>query len=116
MAELSEKHLVRDLKAGSLEALEHAYGKYAEKILNQGYRILLSREAAEDVLHDIYVNLFRRIRNFRGKSSLGTWLYRVTHNLCLEKIRKEKNRRRILSDNTPLLSNTKELDTETRDL
>ena len=94
-----EHKLIKRLKSGNLEALEQVYRKYGEKILNQSYRILLNREAAEDAVHDIFVDLSHRLRNFRGGSSLGTWLYRVAHNHCLERLRQERNRNKILREN-----------------
>ena len=96
--------------------MESAYKNYAEKILNQSYRILLSREAAEDIVHDLFISLSRRMQTFKGKSSLGTWLYRVAHNLCLEKLRQEKNRRRLLQEHVNATDSLRDTKIEDRDL
>ena len=111
-----EKEIVTGLKSGNMDALETVYRQFGEKIFNQSYRILLSQEAAEDILHDIFVSLRKRILTYRGEASLGTWLYRVTHNLCLERIRSWGNRRRLLQEkykHTPL---SNENDLEKKDL
>lgn len=111
-----ENRLIKRLKSGNLEVLEQVYRKYGEQILNQSYRILLSREAAEDAVHDIFVNLSHRLRSFKGRSSLGTWLFRVTHNHCLEKLRQEKNRNRILRENIGSFKPAEKLSVEDKDM
>jgi RNA polymerase sigma-70 factor (ECF subfamily) len=116
MTDFKEKRLIEQLKSGDIKALESAYKNYAEKILNQSYRILLSREAAEDIVHDLFISLSRRLQTFKGESSLGTWLYRVTHNLCLEKLRQEKNRKRLLQEHGKAVDSLQEIKIEDRDL
>jgi len=111
-----ENKLIKRLKSGHLDALEQVYRQYGEQILNQSYRILLSREAAEDVVHDIFVNLSHRLRNFKGRSSLGTWLYRVTHNHCLEKLRQERNRNKILREYINSFKPSEKLSAEDKDM
>jgi RNA polymerase sigma-70 factor (ECF subfamily) len=116
MADFKEKKLIEQLKSGDLKALESVYKNYAEKILNQSYRILLSREAAEDIVHDLFISLSRRLQGFKGESSLGTWLYRVAHNLCLERLRQEKNRKRLLQEHGKAVDSLRDTKIEDRDL
>jgi RNA polymerase sigma-70 factor (ECF subfamily) len=97
MAADKEIRLVRRLKNGDINALEWLYKTHSEKLLNQAFRIMLSRQAAEDVLHDIFVRLPESLKRFRGEAALQTWLYRVTHNTCLERLRTKKNHLRLLN-------------------
>ena len=57
--------------------------------------MLLDRDLAEDILMDIFVQIPDATQNFRGESSLSTWIYALTKNACLMKIRKEKVHLRI---------------------
>jgi RNA polymerase sigma-70 factor (ECF subfamily) len=94
-----EKKNIARLRNGELEGLRWMYENYSEKVLNQCYRILLSREQAEDVVQDLFIRLPDIIGDFRGESALGTWLYRVAHNMCLNRLQQAANRLRLEAEN-----------------
>lgn len=94
-----EKKSIARLRNGEQEGLRWMYENFSERILNQCYRILLSREQAEDVVQDLFMRLPDIIGDFRGESALGTWLYRVAHNMCLNRLQQAANRLRLESEN-----------------
>jgi RNA polymerase sigma-70 factor (ECF subfamily) len=94
-----EGRSIEQLRQGRLEGLHWIYRNYSQRILNQCYRILLSREQAEDVVQDVFVKLPSIISEFRGESALGTWLYRVAHNMCLNRLQQAKNRAKLEWEN-----------------
>ena len=94
-----ERKSLAKLRAGDLEGLRWIYEKHAERILNQCYRILLSREQAEDVVQDLFIRLPSLVADFRGDSALSTWLYRVAHNMCLTRLQQARNRGRLEEEN-----------------
>jgi RNA polymerase sigma-70 factor, ECF subfamily len=99
-----EKTCIEQLREGKLEGLQWIYQTHSQRILNQCYRILLSREQAEDVLQDLFVKLPESIADFRGESALGTWLYRVAHNMCLNRLQQAKNRNKLEWENAEELA------------
>ena len=127
-----EKRSIDLLRKGDLEGLRWIYENHSERLLNQCYRILLSRERAEDLLQDLFVRLPEIVAHFRGESSLATWLFRVAHNMCLNRLEQTKNRLKLEGENieelaprdlnisfeeTDLLNKAmSELDPETRSL
>jgi RNA polymerase sigma-70 factor, ECF subfamily len=52
------------------------------------FRLLGDRERMEDALQESYIKAFRALPRFRAESSLGTWLYRVVYNTCLDELRR----------------------------
>lgn len=90
-----ERKSLARLRAGDLEGLRWIYEQYAERLLNQCYRILLSREQAEDLVQDLFIRLPAMVADFRGESALSTWLYRVAHNMCLTRLQQSRNRGRL---------------------
>lgn len=94
-----ERKSLARLRAGDLEGLKWIFETFSERLINQCYRILLSREQAEDVVQDLFVRLPGIVGEFRGESALGTWLYRVAHNMCLTRLQQAGNRRRLESEN-----------------
>ena len=90
-----ERKSLARLRAGDLEGLKWIFEAFSQRLINQCYRILLSREQAEDVVQDLFVRLPEIVGEFRGESALGTWLYRVAHNMCLTRLQQAGNRRRL---------------------
>ena len=99
-----EKKSIEQLREGKLEGLHWIYETYSQRLLNQCFRILLSKEQAEDVLQDLFIKLPDIISEFRGESSLGTWLYRVAHNMCLNRLQQAKNRNKLEWENAEELA------------
>ena len=54
------------------------------------FRLLGDRERMEDALQEAYLKAFRALPHFRAESSIGTWLYRVVYNTCLDELRRSK--------------------------
>ncbi len=70
---------------------EEAYKGYFEKLYRVAFRITGNKEDAEDALQEAYINAFKGFTGFSGKSSLSTWLYRITVNSSLRFIKKRNS-------------------------
>lgn len=71
---------------------EESVSAYAQKIYNLARRMLGSDADAEDVTQEVMLTAIRKLPMFRGESSLGTWLYRITINAALSFRRKQAHR------------------------
>ena len=89
-SKMDEQVIVKGIREGSREALGMLWNEHSTKMLNLAFRMLKDRDRAEDILMDVFVGIPDAIRAFRGQSALGTWLYRLTVNACLMKLRAEK--------------------------
>jgi RNA polymerase sigma-70 factor (ECF subfamily) len=87
---MDEQVIAKGIREGSREALGMLWREHSTKMLNLAFRMLKDRDRAEDILMDVFVGIPDAIRAFRGQSALGTWLYRLTVNACLMKLRAEK--------------------------
>ena len=72
-----EAPLVAELQAGSEEAFTYLLTVYQNPVFNLISRILGNPAEAADVLQDVFIKVFKGIRQFRGDSSLKTWIYRI---------------------------------------
>ncbi|MFU8890542.1 MAG: RNA polymerase sigma factor [Anaerosomatales bacterium] len=54
------------------------------------YRMLGDRDEMDDVLQDAYLKAYRAFREFRGDAAAGTWLYRITYNACIDRLRRRR--------------------------
>jgi RNA polymerase sigma-70 factor (ECF subfamily) len=86
--------LVERCRNGDLPAFEEIYRAYAGKLFSLTTRMLGNRADAEDLLQEVFLSAHRKLDTFRGESSLGTWLYRLATNLCLDHLRSRAVRTR----------------------
>jgi RNA polymerase sigma-70 factor (ECF subfamily) len=75
------------LREGDVTAYEDLYRRHGSRIYNLAYRMLGSGADAEDLLQETFLQVFRRIDGFKGDAALGTWMYRLAMNLCLDRLR-----------------------------
>jgi RNA polymerase sigma-70 factor (ECF subfamily) len=92
----SDSILIEEFKRGSQSSFEELINRYAGKAFSLALRLTRSQEDAEEVLQDVFVTVARKIRDFEGKSTFSSWLYRVTVNAALMKLRKRKQDRSVL--------------------
>ena len=69
--------------------------KYTNFVYNVAFKMMGKPEDAEDVAQDAFISAYRAFDRFRGESRLTTWLYRITVNAALMKLRKEKRARTL---------------------
>jgi len=63
---------------------------YSPRIYNLALKMLGNPDLAEDILQETFVNAYKAIDRFEGRSHISTWLYRIAHNAVLMRLRKEK--------------------------
>jgi RNA polymerase sigma-70 factor (ECF subfamily) len=90
-----EADLVQRLQAGDEAALERAFTLYSGKLYNVALRILNDQPDAEEVIQDVFLTAFRKAHMFQGHSQLSTWLYRLTVNAALGRIRRSKKAKEV---------------------
>jgi len=69
-------------REGDPAALEALVDRYEPEITSLAGTLLGSREEVEDVVQEVFLKAFKRLRSFRGDCSLATWLRRITVNTC----------------------------------
>lgn len=89
---MEEEEIYEGCVRGDNTSRKALYDCYAGRLLALGIRYMGSREAAEDILHDVFITVFSSIGKFayRGKGSLFAWMSRIMVNAALEQLRKEK--------------------------
>jgi len=100
---LSDGILVKKFLKGDNSSFEEIVKRYEKKIYNIAYRIMNNQEDASDVLQETFIQAFRKLSGFKGKSEFSTWLYRIAVNICLMKKRKGKQMK-VVSLDAPLVT------------
>ena len=68
---------------------------YSVKLYNIALRILGEPADTEEVIQDVFWTVYRKAKSFQGNSQFSTWLYRLTVNAALGKIRRRKNNKEV---------------------
>ncbi len=88
-----EIQLMTRIQRSEEGAFQELFDQFRGRIYRTALRILKEEESAWDALQETFINVFRAAKCFRGDSKLGTWINRITINVCLEMIRKNKKHR-----------------------
>jgi len=86
LADLDERSLIDACIAGVPGAFDLVVERHRRPVYQLCYRFVGNHEDASDLLQDVFLRAYRGLRNFRGQSSLSTWLYRIGVNVCLNRV------------------------------
>ncbi len=92
MSDHSDEELVRRSQSGNQNAFNELVLRYQEKVYWIARRFTGNHDNADEVTQEVFCKMFDSLKDFRGESSLYTWLYRVTVNVSLNFLRKQKVR------------------------
>ena len=95
-----EDPLVARAAAGDAAAFRTLYQRHRNDVARLAYRMLGPRADLEDVIQEVFVQVFKSLRDFRGQARFGTWLHRVTVNVVLMHRRSARSRP-VFSEQAP---------------
>lgn len=85
-----DRELVAALRRREPAAFAAAFDRYADRIFRLALGLLGDELEADGIVQETFVRLFQKLDSFEGRSSLGTWLYRVAYNLSLDHLRRRR--------------------------
>ena len=92
MTERSDNELIELFQNGDESAFNHLVLRYQEKVYWVARRFVNDHDGADDVAQEVFCKAYESLREFRGESSVYTWLYRITVNIALNSLRRQKVR------------------------
>ena len=87
MADPQNDDLLKRLQQGDERALADLADAYGTKIYQLAFRYLRNHEDAEEVTQDVLYKVFRKVGEFRGDAALSSWIYRITFNSAMSRLR-----------------------------
>src|SRR6266852_4904923 len=90
-----EAALVRRVQAGDEIAFREVVERFQTKVFSIIYGILRNHNDAEDIAQQVFAKVYFSIRNFDFRSSLLTWIYKITVNECYDYLRKKRVRKLV---------------------
>jgi len=87
MRDVQQEDLLQRLQAGDESALGDLADTYSARIYQLAFRYLRNKEDAEEVTQDVLFKVYRSVGSFRGDSALSSWIYRITFNTAMSRLR-----------------------------
>ena len=91
----AEAELVRQCQAGDQEAFRQIVERHWAKVFSIIYGIVRNRNDSEDIAQQVFTKIYFSIKGFDFRSSLITWVYKITVNECYDYLRKQKVRKLV---------------------
>lgn len=86
-----EKELVMRAKDGDLDALNTLLIKHRPMIFSIAMTIFKKKSEADDATQEIMMRIQKKIASFRGDSTFAAWIYPISHNLCIDLVKKKNS-------------------------
>ena len=104
MRDHCETELVERLRRQDESALADLSSLYGARMFQLAFRYVKNREDAEEVVQDVTLKVFRKIDAFRGDSALSSWIYRITFNTAMSRLRHTRAARMAEVPELPMTS------------
>ncbi|MFW6101986.1 MAG: RNA polymerase sigma factor, partial [Bacteroidota bacterium] len=91
----SDEYYIERVLQGDHSSYATLVERHKDMVFTLAYRILKSREDAEEISQDAFMKAYRSLKKFRKEAKFSTWLYRIVYNLCVSRLR--KNKKQIVS-------------------
>jgi len=98
----SDVQLMLDVKAGDEASFELLLHRYRTPLVNFLYRMVRSREQAEDLAQEVFVRVYRAREEYVPSAKFTTWLFRIATNLALNSLRDHRHQKQEVSMDAPL--------------
>lgn len=92
---MTEQELLFGLRNGDEPAFKELVTRFQDKVFNTALGLLQHHTEAEDIAQEVFIQVYRSIKNFKGDSLLSTWIYRITVTKSLDHLRSKKRKKRF---------------------
>lgn len=96
MAFINDQHYIHQIIGGNTSAFSILVNQYKDLVFTLSYKMLKNKEEAEEVSQDTFVKIFNSLNKFKGESKFSTWIYKITYNTCLDRLKKSKKENTVL--------------------
>ena len=109
----SDVQLMLEVKAGDEQSFELLLQRYRTPLVNFLFRMVRSREQAEDLAQEVFIRVYRARDEYVPTAKFTTWLFRIATNLALNSIRDHRHQKLEMSIDAPITTDAEEGDERT---
>ncbi len=93
----NDKYYINLIIEGNSNAFSVLVDRYKDLVFSLALKMVKNREEAEEVAQDTFIKVFKSLNQFKGDSKFSTWIYKVTYNTCLDRLKKHKREQYVVS-------------------
>jgi len=97
MDKLNDQHYINLIIDGDTHAFAVLVDRYKNLVFTLSLKMLQNRVEAEEVSQDVFIKVYKSLPKFKSESKFSTWLYKITYNTCLDRLRSKKRTTQIVS-------------------
>jgi RNA polymerase sigma-70 factor (ECF subfamily) len=101
LSALSDDELVARARHKDFGAFEALLERYEDKVFRLALRFVRNESDAKEILQDTFLSIWRKLDTFKGESQFSSWVYRVTANAALMRLRSQKRHPQISTEELP---------------
>mgnify|MGYP000660439234 CR=1 FL=1 len=92
---ITDEDLVFEIvRTNNTELFATLYDRFSTVVYNKCYGFSKNKEEAEDLMQDVFVRLFVKLKTFKGNSKFSTWLYSFTYNFCVNYVQRNSHKKK----------------------
>lgn len=92
MEQSDDKHFINLIISGDAQSFAVLVDRYKNMVFTLSLKMLQNHEEAEEASQDTFLKIYKSLSKFDGKSKFSTWLYKVTYNTCLDRLKSKKRK------------------------
>jgi RNA polymerase sigma-70 factor (ECF subfamily) len=97
MDKVNDQDYINRVLAGDTNAFAALVNRYKDMVFTLSLKMLQNREEAEEAAQDSFIKIFNSLGRFKGDSKFSTWIYKITYNNCLDRLKKRKRNRVVVA-------------------
>ncbi len=97
---MDDKQLFAKARNGDMTAFEQLVMLYQSKVYNLAHKLTGNYDDASDAAQEAFIKLYKSLGSFKEQSSISTWIYRITYNVCIDRLRQNKRHMVAEADET----------------
>jgi RNA polymerase sigma factor (sigma-70 family) len=98
MVNLNDAYYIEKVLQGNHAAFSYLVNRYSDMVYSIALKILNNTSDAEDLAQEVFISVYQSLKDYRGSSKFSTWLYRITYNKAISKLRKPKHEISAIKD------------------
>lgn len=99
MDKVNDQHYINLVIDGETNGFATLVDRYKTMVFSLSFKMLQHREEAEEAAQDTFIKIYKSLGRFNGDSKFSTWVYKITYNNCLDRLKKQKRNRTVVAIN-----------------
>lgn len=96
MTSINDQHYINQIIEGNSNAFAVLVDRYKDLVFTLSYKMVKNKEEAEEISQDTFIKIFKSLNKFKGESKFSTWVYKITYNTCLDRLKKNKKENSVV--------------------